>query len=175
MVALLIRHGHASVPGKHPDGRRADLSLSTRGSRDVAAIVTALHWAPLAAVYSSPRARALETARPIAIDHELEAIVRPAFSDPVSQEATGQDEPLWRVSERVMQELHTLMGIHQGHVVAIVTHADPIRCALAALSGVSPEHADWLDVDPGHVSAVGMTMTLSTVLEVNLAPDDLFV
>ena len=54
-------------------------------------------------------------------------------------------------------ELMTLARSHQGETIAIVTHAEPIRCALAAFSGRTLDDVMSVEIFPTCVSAVGIT------------------
>jgi probable phosphoglycerate mutase len=151
MVGLLIRHGQA------------------------AELVRELTWAPLVAVYTSPLERAVETAHPLANDHGLDVHVRPALTDVDFGESPG-GEALADVQRRVVDELMTLAKSHQGETIAIVTHAEPIRCALAALTGQTLDDVLSIEIFPARVSAVGITHSgVLQVLGVNLPPSEVTV
>ena len=140
MVALLIRHGR----------------------EEALALTHALTWAPLSAVYTSPLARAVETAHPLANDHGLDVHIRAALTD------IDAGEPLADVQRRVVEELMTLAKSHQGETIAIVTHAELIRCVLAAFSGQTLDDTMNVEISPTHVSAVGITPSgVCQVLSVN--------
>lgn len=192
MVGLLIRHGAADPVDRWLAGRRPGVTLNDSGRAQVAALVRALTWAPLAAVYTSPLERAVETAQPLARDHNLDARVRPALTDIDFGSWTGRalddlvHDPEWvrfngdrehacppggealtEVQRRIMDELMTLARAHQGETVAIVTHAEPIRCALASLAGRTLDEAVAIAIEPGHVSAIGITARIRRVLGIN--------
>ena len=140
MVGLLIRHA-------------AEHDQATE-------LVRALTWAPLAAVYTSPLEHAVETAHPLANDHGLDVRVRPALTD-------GHD--FAEMQPRVVNELMTLAKSHQGETIAIITHAEPIRCVLAAFTGQTLADIMAVEISPTRVSAVGITDSgVRQVLGVNV-------
>jgi probable phosphoglycerate mutase len=150
-------------------------------------------YLPLTAIYSSPLERALETAGPLAHDHGLRVQTRPALNDMDFGDWTGRtldelaDDPAWKsfngdrgracppggealqqVQRRVVDELLALSRLHAGEVVAIVTHAEPIRCALAAFSGSSLDDVKAVEIAPGYVSAIGIQPNVRRVLAINM-------
>ena len=193
MIALLIRHGHADPVGKWLAGRRGGISLDATGREQTSELVRALKWMPLTAVYTSPLERAIETAQPLANDHGLEVNVRPALTDVDFGSWTGRSlddlshdaawgefnrdrihacapdgEALSDVQARIVAELMTLSHAHAAETVAIVTHAELIRCALAAFRGSTLDEVLAVDIEPAHVSTIGFTGTVQRVLAVNM-------
>ena len=71
MIALLIRHADTAAIGQVLWGRKPGLSLSDAGTAQARRLATRLRWVPLAAIYASPRERAQQTARPLALVHRL--------------------------------------------------------------------------------------------------------
>src|SRR3982751_391471 len=63
---LLIRHALCDPVGRSIAGRAAGVSLNRRGLQQAEALAARLAELPIAAVYSSPLERALQTAGPIA-------------------------------------------------------------------------------------------------------------
>lgn len=73
---LLVRHGACDPPP--PDGLiggRSDPSLNERGREEAAAAAERLSGEPVAAVFTTPLRRAVETAKPIVEHHGLEPVV----------------------------------------------------------------------------------------------------
>lgn len=200
MIGLLIRHGHCDAVGKWLAGRRDGLSLSATGREDAERLSAALKWLPLTAVYTSPLARAVETAEPLARDHGLPLSVRDALTDIDFGEWTGHTmeelagDPRWKafnddrrhacpprgealvaVQQRVVAELSRLARAHGGEIVALVTHAEPIRCAVAALNGYTLDEVKAVDIDAAHVCTVGIDSSVRQVLALNVRPDRLVV
>ncbi len=68
---LLIRHGETDWNRFHRFQGRSDLPLNERGKDQARALAVGLKEQPLTAIYSSPLARAIETARLIKVFHPL--------------------------------------------------------------------------------------------------------
>jgi len=172
------------------------VKLSEEGHRQARHLSDALRWLPLSAVYSSPLERAMQTAAPLAHDHNLTIRVRPSLTDidfgawtgrtldELAQDARWLEfneqrsrgsapggESLTDVQRRVMAELLHLSRRHHGEIVAIVTHAEPIRCVIAELEGVTLDDVLTVEISPAHVSAVGLGPSVRRVLAVNLAAE----
>ena len=196
MIALLIRHGHCDAVGRWLAGRSPGLSLNDTGRREARALRDAMCWTPLAAIYSSPLERALETAAPIADDHGLPITTREALTDIDFGAWTGMTldalggvpeweafnrhrndarapggESLAALQDRVVEDLVVLSRRHERDIVAIVTHAELIRCAIAAFSGQSLDAVAAIDIAPAHVSAVGLRPRCRRVLSINQRAD----
>lgn len=78
-LLLLIRHGENDIMHRRLAGRMAGVHLNERGRSQAQALAQALTHAPIAAVYSSPLERALETAEPLAQARGLPVEVRPGL------------------------------------------------------------------------------------------------
>jgi broad specificity phosphatase PhoE len=63
---ILVRHGETESNRERLTLGREDVPLNEKGRRQAAALVSPLAAAPVAAIYSSPLSRAVETARPLA-------------------------------------------------------------------------------------------------------------
>ena len=147
MIGLLIR-----------DGRLEPASHLVRG----------LTWAPLSAVYASASGLAFETAQPLAHDHGLDVSISPALKDIDGETHT-------QLQQRIVAELLTLAKRHPDETIALVTYAEPIRCALAAFGGGSLDELLALEISPEHVSAIGITPDVRRVLSVNVPVEDIAV
>jgi broad specificity phosphatase PhoE len=196
VIALLIRHGHTEAVGQWLAGQRHDVPLSPAGRTEAEALAAALRSRTFAAVYSSPLARAVETARPVARDHRLVVRIREALTDIDFGRWTGASlaalsgdtawnrfnreraracppcgESVAAVQRRIIDELIGLSRVHTGEAdcVAIVTHAEPIRCAIASLDDKSLDEVMTLEISTAHVSAVCIGPTVRRVLSVNEA------
>src|SRR4051812_40321120 len=67
LTIYLIRHGLTDAVGKTIAGRGPCSGLNRVGVTQVGKLVERLAGAPISAVYSSPLARALQTAEPLAV------------------------------------------------------------------------------------------------------------
>ena len=72
---VLVRHAQTDESARGRCYGRLDVQLSPRGLRQAQALADTLAGLPLAAVYSSPLVRALDTARPLAAARGLEPAV----------------------------------------------------------------------------------------------------
>lgn len=193
MVGLLIRHGHSDAVGRWLAGRRPGVTLNAAGRQEADELSRAMRWLPLTAIYSSPLERAVATVEPLARDHGLAIKTRHALTDVDFGEWTGMsiDElaslPAWQafnrdrchacapggealaaVQGRIVNELIELSRTHPGEVVAIATHAELIRCAIAAFDGQSLDDVMALEITPGRVSTVGIGSRVRRVLSINM-------
>lgn len=74
MRLFLMRHGETPWNRRHRCQGVSDVPLSATGRAQAASLAAALAEEPLAAVYSSPLARAAETARAVAAPHGLPVV-----------------------------------------------------------------------------------------------------
>jgi probable phosphoglycerate mutase len=196
MVGLLIRHGHCDAIGRWLAGRREGVPLSDLGTAEAMRLAGAFRWLPLAAIYSSPLERAVRTAEPTARDHGLKVQPREALTDVHYGDWTGRSiealdaDPAWAafnrdrsharapggealsdVQRRIVDELRQIGHAHRGELVAIVTHAEPIRCAIAAFAGRSLDDVLGVEISPAYVSTIGIGTKFCSVLAINLRPE----
>jgi broad specificity phosphatase PhoE len=162
---LLARHGETDWNRDERFQGHADPPLNDRGREQARALAAALAEERLAAVYSSPLGRALETAQIVAAPHGLAAIPVDGLRevDVGSWEGltTGEltrrfpeqlrrwlgHEQGWEDGEtyeemgrRVIAALLDLAERHDGERIVVVTHGGPIRAAIAASAGIT--HAE---------------------------------
>jgi len=71
------------------------------------------------------------------------------------------------LSTRAVDAVLRLARAHQGETVVAVSHADPIKAALAGLAGVPIDLFQRLVISPCSVSAVAITEGGPFVLSVN--------
>jgi probable phosphoglycerate mutase len=137
---------------------------------------------PLAAIYSSPLERALQTAEPLAEAHGLDVTVRPGLGETHYGDWTGRtlkelrDEELWpvvqvypsgvrfpggesmpEVQARLVAELGIIRDAHPGETAAIVSHSDPIKLAVAYYAGLPLDLFQRLTISPASVTALTFT------------------
>ncbi|MEJ2208128.1 MAG: MSMEG_4193 family putative phosphomutase [Anaerolineae bacterium] len=175
---LLIRHAQNDWVGKKLAGWTPDVHLNEEGQAQVEALVRRLTGVPLAAVYSSPLDRTLETARPLAEAHDLDVEVREPLGETRYGRWTGRsleelkDEELWpviqvypggarfpegeslrEVQARIVGEIDAIRDAHGGETVAIVSHSDPIKMAVAYYLGLPLDLFQRLVISPASVTA----------------------
>ncbi|MFL5934459.1 MAG: histidine phosphatase family protein [Gaiellaceae bacterium] len=168
---LLARHGETDWNRAGRFQGHADPPLNETGRAQAAELAQELRAEELAAVYSSPLRRALETAEVVAGSHGLEAIpvaglrevdvgswsgltraeVEERFPDQFARWlAYGQGwddgETYEEMGRRAVAALLELAVAHEGERVVAVTHGGPIRAAFALADGTT--HADARRLGP---------------------------
>ena len=89
MKLIIVRHGQTRWNHEKRALGHTDIELNDEGKRQAQALALALKGETLAAIYSSPLTRALDTARAIASFHQLEVRVDPAFIEMDAGEMGG--------------------------------------------------------------------------------------
>lgn len=180
MTLLLIRHASNDLLKEHRiGGRMPGVHLNQDGRAEAEALARRLTSVPLAAVYSSPMERALETAEAIATPHGLEVRIHPGLHEVDCGEWSGQPadrlredpywfplraypawvpfpggENSWEVQVRMVAALEEIRAAHPGQTVAVVSHADPIRLAVAHYIGLPIDLFRRLPVSPASLTVV---------------------
>jgi broad specificity phosphatase PhoE len=182
-VALLVRHGRTPTTGKVLPGRAQAQSAATR--------IGALATAPVA-VYASPLERAAETAKPIAAALGLRVRTEKGLLECDFGDWTGKSLRVlarrreWRTVQllpgsfrfpggesfvemqmRMVQTIDRLADRHRGATFVAVSHADPIKAAVAATAGVPLDLFQRLVVSPCSVTALVRGENANHVLCVN--------
>lgn len=185
MTTLLIRHGETDSVGRYLSGRRPAHHLNGIGQQQAERLRHRLARYPLAAIYTSPLERARETAEPLAIARRLaprtdDDLLEVDFGDWTGRTFAELDamaawreynihrstacapggEPIAHVQARIVAALDRLRGIHDSATVAIVSHAEVIRCAVLHYLAVPLDMFRRIEISPASI----------TILE--LGPDD---
>jgi probable phosphoglycerate mutase len=181
-TVLLIRHALHVFGGDRIAGRTPGVVLSPDGEREAAALVDRLVSVPVAAVYSSPLERTLQTARPLA-EHRGLTVERcdevaeidygewtgAALADLRSQPLWGQwntfrsgqsapgGEAMIAVQARVVTALMQLRERHGDECVAVVSHGDVIRAAVAHCLGAPLDLLLRFEIGTASVTVVDFT------------------
>ncbi|MGH7355952.1 MAG: MSMEG_4193 family putative phosphomutase [Candidatus Rokuibacteriota bacterium] len=191
-TVLLIRHGLTPTTGKILPGRMPGLHLSDEGRTQAESVASRLAGVKLAAVYASQLERARETAAPIARGHGLAVRIERDLADTDYGEWTGikiwraARKPEWKAIQghpsgfrfaggesfvemqaRVTRAIGALVERHRGGVVVAVSHADPIKAAVAHALGTPLDLFQRIMVAPCSITAVIYWPTGATVLTVN--------
>lgn len=179
VTILLIRHAAHSQLGRVLSGRSGDAPLSPAGRDQATRLAARLGGVGLGAVHTSPVRRARETAAAIAaacdlapqVAAPLEEIDLGAWEGRSFAELDGDPEwdawnshraaavppggePMRAVQERVMAHLREVAAKAAHAVVAMVSHADVIRAAVAGVLGLSLDRLLAFDVDPASVTRI---------------------
>ena len=198
-LLLLVRHGQTPTTGSTLPGRAKGLHLAEAGlaqAEAVAARIGALH--NVDAVYASPLERTRETAAPIAKAVGQRVKVDKGLLECEFGEWTGRKLselnklPEWQtvqrypsgfrfpggesfteMSQRMASTLDRLGAAHRGKTIVAVSHADPIKAAVAHAMGTHLDLFQRIVVSPCSVTAILQTPTGPIVLAVNSTGDDL--
>jgi probable phosphoglycerate mutase len=192
----LVRHGHTATLGRQLVGRRPDVPLDDLGRSQVLALAEHMAKLPLRAVYTSPLARTLATARAVAQPHGLDVIVREPLADMEFGEWSGRPidelrgDPTFHAfnahragvappggehpaaaQSRMLAELCRLRDAHPNEAIAVVGHGDPLRSALAGFVGMPLDLARRLELAPASVTRLDLSRGDATLCFLNLIPD----
>ena len=177
---ILVRHAEPDERVRDRIYGRLDPELSGRGREHAAAIAAGLQNEPIAAVYTSPRLRALATAGPLASRLGLEARVEDDLREIDFGELEGLTlaeaverypaESRWTAAPaealfpggesvaglhtRAIAAARSIAARHEGETAAVFTHAVVIRAILADALAMAPDAMFRLDQSYGGISVV---------------------
>jgi probable phosphoglycerate mutase len=199
-LVLFVRHGKTPTTGAKLPGRAPGLHLSPEGRRQAEAAARRIaKLKNVAAVYASPLERTQETAAPIAASLGLPVTTDAGLLECEFGEWTGAElkelfkRPEWRqvqtspssfrfpsgesfpeMQVRICSAVGALVGAHPGATVVAVSHADPIKAAVAAAVGTHLDLFQRIVVSPCSISAVQYNASgAPVVLAVNSTGADL--
>jgi alpha-ribazole phosphatase len=167
VTVILVRHGETAWNRREVFRGRADVELNQRGRAQAQAVAASLKKREVAAVYSSPLRRAIETAQAIARPHNIPVRVEQGFIDfdygswqgmqhdevrrrypklyqdwierPHTVRIEG-GESLRMVRRRAMNALRNLAEQHPEETVVIVAHRVVNKVILCAVLGLDNSH-----------------------------------
>jgi probable phosphoglycerate mutase len=191
-VLVLVRHAVTSVTGAKLSGWAPGFHLTEQGRAQADRTAERLAGLPIRAIYSSPLERCRETAEPLARRLHVSIQVRRALGEVRFGAWSGRSlaqlrrTALWRqvqtapsnvrfpdgesfleVQERAVTELLRIADAHPADVVAVFSHADVIKLALAHFAGIHTDAFQRLVVDPASVSVVALHAGIPRVVTVN--------
>lgn len=162
---FLVRHGATILSAEDRFAGATDVTLSDEGREQARRLALRLSAEKIAAVYASPLCRTVETARIVAVPHQLEVRARDGlreishghweqmtrreveekFSleadewdrDPYTFAPEGGESGL-AVTARALPALIEIVRAHSGACVLVVSHKATIRLLLSSLLGFDP-------------------------------------
>lgn len=200
-LVLLVRHGQTPTTGKVLPGRAPGLHLADKGQQQaqiVADRIASLQTAKrkVAAVYASPMERTQETAAPISKALGLRTrrnagLIEADFGEWTGAELKALSKlPEWRTVQRnpsgfrfpggesfiemqtrICGAIQRLCAAHPGETIVAVSHADPIKAAVAHAMGTPLDLFQRIVVSPCSVSAILYGVDGPIVLAVNSTGD----
>jgi probable phosphoglycerate mutase len=178
---LLIRHGHNDWADKKLAGRLPGVHLNEHGQQQATELVERLAALKVAAIYSSPLERAIETAQPLAKARGLRVFRMPGLIEVDYGEWTGKSLKVlsqkkeWRIiqvapsafrfpegeSMREMQQravatIEKIVMAHPKETVAAFSHGDVIKSIVAYFSGIALDNFQRIGISPASVSVIDL-------------------
>jgi alpha-ribazole phosphatase len=195
MRIVLVRHAEAEESARGRCYGSLDVGLSARGRSQCAALGDALACEHVASIVSSPRIRALETARAIAERHELGVQVDPAVRELDFGELEGRaydeiatsmpdlyaewmtnptrvrfpgGESYADLAHRALRAVEALRRSLSGQTVVVVTHGGVVRAVVADALEIPDDRIFRLAVDPASLSVVDWVADVPIVVALNV-------
>jgi probable phosphoglycerate mutase len=198
-LVLLVRHGQTPTTGSTLPGRAKGLHLAEKGQAQAEAVAARIGaLTNVDAVYASPLERTRETAAPIgrAVGQRVrvdKGLLECEFGEWTGRKLSELNKlPEWQtvqrypsgfrfpggesfseMQQRMVATLDRLGAAHRGKAVVLVSHADPIKAAVAHALGTHLDLFQRIVVSPCSVTAILQTPTGPVVLAVNSTGDDL--
>jgi len=190
---LLVRHGNTSTTGKLLPGRAPGLHLAESGVRQAERAGERIaELKRVDAIYTSPLERARETAAPIAKATGVKPKVERGLLECDFGDWTGAELPKlmklpeWQTVQRapstfrfpngesftemqvrIVSTLDRLRARHHGGTIVCVSHADPIKAAMAHALGTHLDLFQRIIISTCSISAIGFAGDGPMALTVN--------
>lgn len=184
-LILLIRHGENEyVKTGRLAGRLPSVHLNEKGQSQAQAVADSLAAVPLSAIYSSPLERAQQTAAPLGarlgqtVQH-CEGLLEVNIGEWAGQELSELRKlEVWKTVQNSPSrfrfpggesfhecQVRAVTAIEQlattcsnpGDIIALFSHADPIKLILAHYLGMPLDHFQRLGCDTASLSALVLT------------------
>jgi probable phosphoglycerate mutase len=192
-TVLLVRHGQTPTTGKVLPGRAAGLHLAAAGVEQAERAGERIaELARVDAIYHSPLERAKETAAPIGKAVGIRPKVERGLLECDFGDWTGAELkklmklPEWRTVQkapstfrfpdgesftemqvRIVTALDRLRARHAGGVIVCVSHADPIKAAMAHAVGTHLDLFQRIVISTCSISAIAWSTDGPIALTVN--------
>jgi probable phosphoglycerate mutase len=192
----LIRHAHCSCLGQSLAGWAPGVHLSREGALQSERLADMLSTRRIDAIYCSPLERAFETAEPLALRMRTRIHVSDKLGEIRFGEWTGstflklssytvwnrfntfrsgtripQGDLMIEVQARIVSELDRLLSEHPGRCIALISHADVIRSALAFYAGIPLDIMQRIEISPASVSTLVLEDSGPRILQINFTFD----
>jgi probable phosphoglycerate mutase len=188
----LVRHAVTSETGSRLSGRKPGIDLSDVGRTQAQAAGERLAALPVAAVYASPIERTTQTAELVAKHHGVPVVPLPGVVEADYGDWTGETladlakTDLWKVVQlapsrvrfpggesmagmqaRMVAAIETVADRHRGQTVVIVSHADPIKAAVAHFTGLALDLFQRVAVAPASITVLELGPFGAVLLKCN--------
>lgn len=176
---ILIRHAVTDHVNKRLSGRMNGVHLNEEGRMQAKNLAERLSDFPIAAIYSSPLERTLETAEPIARSLHLQTIPQDDFIEIDFGEWTNCSieeltknsqfqlfntfrsctpipggETMQQAQVRIISGLRKLCIQHPQETVIVISHSDLIKSAIAHYAGIHLDLFHRIEISPASISIV---------------------
>jgi probable phosphoglycerate mutase len=197
-VFYLIRHAKHNFDSAALAGRLPNVHLSPEGKAQAVRLAERLANAPLKAIYCSPMERTIETAHIVASKQNLSPQIYEELTELDFGEWQGQqiddlrEVEQWRhfntfrsgtrapngelmleAQARIICFMQQLRERHRNEHVALVSHSDVLKSAIAYYLGVHLDMFQRIEITPASVSIVAIADYGPRVLCVNHTGDEL--
>ncbi len=174
---VLVRHAVTAHTGPLLSGRMPGIDLSEKGVGQAEATAQRLAKLPIAAVYASPIERTTQTAQRIAAMHASTSFRSPGVIEADYGDWTGgkiadlaktdewkvvqvapsrarfpNGESITEMQARTVAALDEVVARHPNETIVVVSHADPIKSAIAHYSGMHLDLFQRVHVSPASVT-----------------------
>jgi probable phosphomutase (TIGR03848 family) len=174
---VLVRHAVTAHTGPLLSGRMPGVDLSEKGVGQADATAQRLAKLPITTVYASPIERTTQTAQQIAAQHALEVRALPGVIEADYGDWTGgkiaelaktdewkvvqvapsrarfpNGESITEMQARTVAALDEVVARHPNETIVVVSHADPIKSAIAHYSGMHLDLFQRVHVSPASVT-----------------------
>jgi probable phosphoglycerate mutase len=198
-LVLLVRHGQTPTTGATLPGRARGLHLADSGRAQADAAAARIgQLTKVSAIYASPRERTRETAKPMAAALGLKVQIDRGLLECEFGDWTGaklndlRKLPEWNTVQRypsgfrfpngesfaemqtrMVGALDKLVARHPGETIVAVSHADPIKAAVAQALGTHLDLFQRIVISPCSISAIHYSSGGPAVLATNSTGDNL--
>jgi broad specificity phosphatase PhoE len=189
---LLIRHALTDSVGKRLSGRTPGVPLNAEGQAQAQTLAARLTNVAIDTIYSSPLERAVQTVEPLAKARNLSITESDDFleidfgqwTNCTFQELENQlqfrhfnsfrshtripgGELMLEAQARIVVGLQRLSTQHAGQTVAIVSHSDMLKAAVAYYAGIPLDLFQRLEISPASVSVLEIFEETARILVLN--------
>lgn len=194
-LMYLVRHGSNDYLGKALAGRLPHVHLNDQGRAEAECLAGELSPKGIQRIISSPLDRCRETAQPLARRLDLEVEISAEVHEVDFGDWTGKTmkeldglemwqkftthrsgaripngETMLQVQCRIVAFLDELWRIPGVGGIAIFSHGDPIRAALAYYLGMPLDFLTRLEVSPGSYSVLDLGESQPQLVKLNQLP-----
>lgn len=192
---LLVRHAMCDPVGQRLAGRMQGIPLNATGRAQASHVARQLAREPIAAVYTSPRERARETATAVALASGCPVVDLAGLDELDFGQWTGrsfhdlQSEPEWQrfnthrstarvpggesmlqAQARAVAVVESLREPHSGETAVLVSHLDILRSVIAHYLGMPLDHLLRIEIAPASLCELSLEPWGDRIVRMNCQP-----